>query len=68
MRVTKSDISSPVHLAVDFCYLEVDLSSQTTRQQKVFKISANQKDHARTKPLCLQFPSNLNSVDEKSIF
>jgi hypothetical protein len=47
---TKSDVSSPLYLTVGFRCLELDLSSQTTRQKKLFKYLANQKDHARTKP------------------
>jgi len=43
-----------------FVSLEVDLSSLTTRQKKLFKYLANQKDHARTKPSvwsCHQTPT-----------
>ena len=45
---------------MSFRCLEVDLSSQTTRQKKLFKYLANQKDHARTKPSawsCHQTPT-----------
>jgi hypothetical protein len=49
-KKTKSVVSSPLYLTVSFRCLEVDMSSQTARQKKLFKYLANQKDHARTKP------------------